>query len=328
MAQAYGTSMYNSARIKAIGNYAEAKDRFDTVVPIRGRTEDIRPIGEKRRYTGYTINKNLISVLDDNEPLGRYEHTYSANISNYKTIEFFNNGDIGLYSSYWKGPTLFGFLTHTLAKDIGTIKSCSGKWYFVNTLNEGFVFEHGMRLSKSNVDGNDVYRLKDAKPEKKYMLNRKVMNAIRKRYSYFTDYGKTCLSMNPRLDKIKEPTSVRGVPDAFTKRLDFDRAELLPYRYSNHDTEASILGRIGLLNGLAYYEKTQDLALLYELMMYVATTGGRYSWSDSQIICDPHNFLGLFEEVLKYEYKDSLYTPIEQPIGSIFNDKNKKYFNV
>lgn len=326
MTQVYGTSMYNSARIKPITNYEGAKERYDTVVPIRGRSEEVRPLGEKRRYTWYTIQKNLISVLDENEPLGRYEHTYSCNISERKTIEFFSNGDIGLYFGYYKGPTLFGFLTHTLGKDIGTIKSCSGKWYFVNSCNEGFVFENGMRLTKG--DGHDVYRPINAQPEKKYVLNRKVMNALRKRYSYFTDYGKTCLSMNPRLDKIKEPTAIKGVPDAFTKHLNFEQAELLPYKYSNHDTKTSKLGRIGLLNGLAYYEKTQDLELLYELMSFVATTGGRFIWSDSQIFCEPDNFLWLFEEVLKYEHRDSLYTPIEQPIGAMFKDKNKRYFNV
>ena len=326
MTQVYGTNMYNSARIKPIANYEGAKERYDTVVPIRGRTEETKPLGEKRAYAWYTINKNIISVLSDDEPLGRFEHTYSCNINGYKVIEFFSNGDIVLHFSYWKGPTLFGFLTHTLGKGIGTIKSCSGKWYFVNSCNEGFVFENGMRLTKG--DGHDVYRPANVQPEKKYMLNRKVMNALRKRYSFFIDYGKTCLAMNPRLDKLKETTAVNGVPDAFTKRLNFEKVELLPYRYSNRDTEGSKLGRIGLLNGLAYYEKTQDLELLYELMMYVATTAGRYSWSNSQIYCEPDSFIQMFDEVLKYEHRDSLYTQIEQPIGSMFKDKNTKYFNV
>jgi len=326
MAQTYATSMYNSARIKPIANYEEAKHRFDTVVPIRGRLEDVRPLGEKRRFSWYHIKKSLISVEHPNEPLGVYEYAYSCNISERKIIEFFSNGDIGLYFNYWKGPTLFGFVTYTLATDIGRIESCQGKWYFINTKGEGYPFVGNMILTKVE----DIFRPKGVQPEKKYALNRKVMNALRKRYSFFTDYGKTCLSMNPKVQRIKEPVAIKNVPDAFVKLgLNFERLELLPYKYSNHDNDGSKLGRLGLLGGLAYFEKHQDLELLYELMIYVATYSGRWIWSNNnEVHCDPDDFVGTFEEVLKYQYKDSLFVSAEQPVGSIFNDKNKKYFNI
>jgi hypothetical protein len=326
MATTYGTNAYNSARIKPIANYEGAKERFDTVVPIRGRLEDVRPLGEKRSYSWFRIKKNLISVEHPDEPLGKYEYTYSCNINEAKIIEFFNNGDVGLYFNFWKGPTLFGFVTYSLSRDIGRIESCQGKWYFINSRGEGYPFVGKIRLTK---DG-DAFIPKDVKPEKKYSLNRKMMNALRKRYSFFIDYGKTCLSMNPILKRVLEPSAIKNVPDAFVKKgLNFEQPELLPYRYSNHDNEGSKLGRRGLLGGLAYYEKHQDLELLYELMMFVALYSGRWFWSNqNEVHCDPDSFVGTFEEVLKYEYKDSLYVQTEQPVGSIFNDKNKKYFNV
>jgi len=325
MAQTYGTGMNNSARIRPIANFADAKERFDTVTPIRGRRLEVRPLGEKRSYSWYTINKNLISVQDPDEPLGRYEYTYSCEISDRKVVEFFSNGDIGLYLGIWKGPTLFGFLTYTLARDVGTVKSCNGKWYFINSKDEGFYFYDKLILSK---DERNVYIPRDAKPEQKYSLNRKVMNALRSRYSFFTDYSKTCLSMNPTITKTQiETKAINKVPNKFVRDgVSFDKLRLLPYRYYAYDNESK-LGRMGLILALAHYEQTQDLELLYELMVFVALSAGRYSWNTSNVTCDPDSFIHVFEEVLKYEYASSLFKIIEQPIGSIFNDKNQKYFN-
>jgi hypothetical protein len=333
MATAYGTTFGNSAQIVSIGTYADAKKKFDTTVPIRGRVKEVRPLGEKRRFTWYSINKNLISVLDDNEPLGRYEITYSCNISDRKIVEFFANGDIKLHFKFWKGPTLFGFLTYVL-KGIGTIKSCQGKWYFVNSCNEGFVFDSldvrrdGMLLTKG--EGHDVYTVKDAKPEKKYTLNRKMMNALRNRYAYFIDYGKTCLSMNSVIENLQDCVAIKSVPNTFVKLgLNFANPEILPRRGNYFaDSEKAKNARVGLLAGLEHYEKTLDLELLYELLMFVGKSTGRWSWQGMTIRCEPETFLDCFDEVLKYEYRDSLFNSVEQPIGSIFNDKNKKYFNV
>jgi hypothetical protein len=312
MSWGYGTSMCNAARIQPLLNYDEAHEHFNAVTPIRGRVQECRPLGTNRRYTWYTIERNDNCTLEDGNPIGRFERTYSCNISTRKIVEYFSNGDIVLHTNYWRGPTLFGFLTYTL-RPIGTIKSCKGKWYFVNGDDQSFIFDKTLTLSRND---KGQYIPKDYVPEKKYSINRKVMNALRTRYSYFIDYGKTSLALSNELSKVLDGKQLT--------KLNFSETQL-----SSNDYRSERAGnnRKSLMDVLHEYERTQDLELLYEAMFYVSMSAGRWVWNRDVVICAPQQFVDKMDEVLKYENRDTVFIEIEQPIGTMFMDKNKRYFN-
>jgi len=312
MSWGYGTSLCNAARIESLRDYDAARKHYDSVTPIRGRVQECRPLGSNRRYTWYTIERNDNCILEDGNPIGRFERTYSCDLSNRKIIEYFSNGDIVLHTNYWRGPTLFAFLTYTL-RPIGTIKSCKGKWYFVNGDDQAFIFDSTLTLSRND---KGQYIPKDYVPEKKYSMNRKVMNALRTRYSYFIDYGKTSLALSNELSKVLDGKQLT--------KLNFSETQLSSNGYRS---ERAGNNRKSLMDVLHEYERTQDLELLYEAMFYVSMSAGRWVWNKDVVICAPQQFVDKIDEVLKYENKDTVFIEIEQPIGTMFMDKNKRYFN-
>jgi hypothetical protein len=200
-------------------------------------------------------------------------------------------------------------------RTIGTIKSCKGKWYFVNGDDQAFIFDKTLTLSRND---KGQYIPKDYVPEKKYSMNRKVMNALRTRYSYFIDYGKTTLALSPEI-KFKVEDAKAGV-----SKLNFSEPSLV---YQGYRNERALKNRENLMRALHEYEQTQDLEILYEVMLYVSLSAGRWVWAKDVILCSPEQFADKVDEVLKYVYKDTVFTVTEQPVGSMFMDKNRKYFN-
>jgi hypothetical protein len=61
-------------------------------------------------------------------------------------------------------------------------------------------------------------------------------------------------------------------------------------------------------------------------MLYVSMSAGRWIWNRDVAICTPQQFVDRIDEVLKYENRDTVFTVTEQPVGSMFIDKNKRYF--
>ena len=75
----YKTYMYNSARIPALMNYEAAKQHYESVVPIRGRYPEVRPLGKKRRYSDMQIIEKVIAV-ESEHPLGAFSKSYIARL--------------------------------------------------------------------------------------------------------------------------------------------------------------------------------------------------------------------------------------------------------
>jgi hypothetical protein len=142
------------------------------------------------------------------------------------------------------------------------------------------------------------------------------MNALRTRYSYFIDYGKTTLALSNELAKVLDGKQIT--------LLNFSEVRLVANGYGG---ERAQFNRSVLMSVLHEYERTQDLELLYEAMLYVAISAGRWIWNKDMVVCAPQQFVDKMDEVLKYENRETVFTVTEQPVGSMFMDKNKRYFH-
>ena len=141
------------------------------------------------------------------------------------------------------------------------------------------------------------------------------MNALRTRYSYFIDYGRTTLALSNELAKVLDGAQIT--------QLNFSEVRLVSHGYAS---ERAQFNRSTLMDVLHEYERTQDLELLYEAMLYVSMSAGRWVWNRDVVICTPQQFVDRMDEVLKYENRETVFTVTEQPVGSMFIDKNKRYF--
>lgn len=328
MSWGYGNN-YNCASIPALSSYAEAKTHFESVAPIRGRgnPDFNKPLGKNRRYTWYRIMQRQTSRLIEGDPIGEYVTTYGAmcygeNLHTKPlTVEFHANGDIDINIDY-ACPTTKNFVTFVLAK-FGRVESWSGKWYWINRHDNS---QYPLRLmsvrdefglNRFRIDGDGLVPI-DAKPEYRYAVNRKAMNAIRKRFKPFLDYAHNALSIHGLYDRLEVAEFSHGI----TFETQFTHS-----RWSNEEGRAKCVeNRNNLFSAMEKASETGDLGMQYELLTLLACQAGRYSYREQRYICDKEEFSNFLTNLIKIHYRDTVMDKHEMPVGKAFFDKNSKYF--
>lgn len=298
----------NCGQIPHLSSYATAKLWFEKVKPLRGRTPELRPLGRNRRYTWYEIRKNTYANQAENT---QYD-TYACRLFNTDCVEFYPDGRVTIRNNGWRTITTGAFINFVLWQ-VGRVVSESGKWYFINKQGKTYRFS-GDEL-KLKPDG-EFYVL-DGEPEQEAIrrLSRKAMGAMRKKYRTIIEYGKTMLALDSGID-----------------RLDLDLAKLgftnnnLQYRHNWAAPNAED-NRTKVFKLMDKQLESGDLELLYDLARYVATSAGHYNYRQDRIVCHPQTYVKFFDELIKHQFRDEVFVSEPVPVGVIFNDKNKKYFN-
>lgn len=309
----WGYQGYNTAGIPSLGHYDEVQEHYKSVAPIRGRTHEVRPLGRNRRHDHVTINQHDRLILSDDEPLGKLVRTYSYRMYQTDCVEWFPDGKINVKHGNWTSPTTMQFLTFSLAQ-FGHIDSIRGKWYFVNKQGRNFLMGKGITLVKEG----DGYVAETVVVEKRYKANRKALNALRKKYRSFIEYGKTALSLDPNVTRLEVAEAGHG--------LSFKNVQLTPSYNWHGKQDADIENRTKLFQALDKVNESGDLTLMYELMTYVACNAGAYNYRNQGVVCSPQQFTKFFDDVLKYQYANDVFTAIDVAQDEMFHDENKKYF--
>jgi hypothetical protein len=309
----YAHQGYNSARIPCIENYGQAKHHFENTKPIRGRVEEVRPLGLNRRYSWYEIVKKQIVVdMSPENPLGSFADSYAARLYQTDCVEWLPNDDVVLRVSGWKSPTTMGFMTFNL-RAYGRVLSASGKWYFVNNKDQKYLMP--TRKGEEMVlraDEQGYYQPTVIKTEHKYKAKRKELNRIRKVYADFIDYTKNMLSIDSKINT--------EVGRKIYEDLGLGSQRVLGYsQWGNAPSN-----RDGLLMKIIQAQSTNDLDSMYKLATYCAYAFGGYTYREG-FSCMPEWFVKGFNEVLKYAYHKDVFEAVEQPQGVAFIDRNAKY---
>lgn len=85
---------------RAMASYTHYKNMWDAVKPIRGRSVEVRPIGDRRRDWEQIIKK----------PLPNGEFSYCARLYNTDVVEYLPNGNIILRTGGWETPSTAEFM--------------------------------------------------------------------------------------------------------------------------------------------------------------------------------------------------------------------------
>jgi hypothetical protein len=297
----------NCAQIPPISSYDMAKAHYEKVKPIRGRAVETKPLGRKRRFPWMTIEKNTVA----NQSEGTEYHTYACQLFSTHCVEFFPNGDITLRTNGWSSITTGSFINFVMW-DLGKLVSASGKWYFLNNRNEAIRFD-GSEL-KLKLDNGVVVPKVEPTQEHKYTVNRKALNALRKKYASVIEYGKSMLAIDHTFDRLELENSKLGMTSL----------NLIPqYNWVAPHVPQN---RANVFRLMDEQMKSGDLELLYDIARYVATSAGRYSYRMEKFVCYPQNFVKMFDELFKYEFKDQVFNAEPVALGVIFDDRNKRYF--
>jgi hypothetical protein len=153
--------------------------RYETTTPIRGRSEDVRPIGDRRR-DWETITKRAIDES---------MYAFSAKLYQTECVEYLPNGDIILRSGNWPTPTTAEFIhTHspfTCWKQGGKL------WVRVDTKAIPLINELRM-----NWKGEHDYEPADKVIINKQVVDRDKAKAAREQFKPFLQFAKIMLAIS------------------------------------------------------------------------------------------------------------------------------------
>ena len=162
--------------VPRIANYIEAYAKWNNTQPVRGRSDDIRPLGERRYVDTYSIRKNIwteaielvlyqtpvIKFTADDEVVLNYGRWPSAS-----TCQFITRVLSGVGASRVRGDVVLGFSTAD-----GRVIQKLGE-------NEELVLVRG---------GDGRWQPKQIKTMFDYRINRKEANNVRRDVSEFRKY--------------------------------------------------------------------------------------------------------------------------------------------
>jgi hypothetical protein len=291
----------NCAGLPQLSTYAQAQAHYNFVKPIRG-DEEVRPLGV-RRFKWYRITKK--DYME--EPC-----MYSANIGNTNMVEYYHDGRISITTGGYRSPTNTAFLNFVLM-GLGNVMSLNGKWYWKPHRSENYYYfpiqrDHWLHLDGQGIPTNPVREYKNS-------INRKAMNAVRKKYMPIIEYGRLMLTADPLVPlKIVHELQAKLKPLSFkvmTKRMYW-------WNSSNKEEHEKGVGKT-----LAYLDKaveTCDLDMFYNVTMLIANQYGWYSYIKETTTCSPEQFRAGLDLFLKDIYWQDIFTQEEQPIGRAFYD--------
>ena len=314
--------MGNVANIPSIPNYAKAKEHYESVTPIRGR-DNVRPLGSKRRYTWFRIKENR-RVIEDGF-LGQYITTYTCTLyDSHDCVEYFPDGSIAIRTFGWHTPTTIAFINYA-TREFGHIESVKGKWYWKQK-HDGKMFlikaqamnrkSVGIKLVREGWDDEGVMVVVDPVKEKKYSINRKAMNVVRKKYEFFRDYCYVMLSMNSSVS--------REEVENITKELGFNHTNLVGSEHWRTEDRTKI-NRDLFFSRMDRVIQAADLELMYSLAILACYSFGRWSYRDNTAICSPQQFNKQWSELLKYKFFKEVTVAKDVEVGVGFKDDNTKY---
>ena len=314
----YGMSYWghgNCARLPSLHNYERAQVHHDSVVPIRGRAVECRPLGERRRYSYYEIRKYNKAIQVEGDPLGQFITTYACNLYRLDCVEYYPDGKIAIRTNGWHTPTTLAFVNY-VTQQFGKLVSVKGRWYW-NVTGTDKMFKvptaRGSELILSNVGGEMIPE--NPLEEKRYAIKRKAINAIRKKYNFFIDYGSTMLKMNNVVEKFTPKDVVH---------TNFRSMHLIRSHWDGNGTNKENLAE--LFSSLDKVIETNDLDLMYELAIYVANVAGSWAYKEQAVVCDAQRFVNMMNEAIKYHFRDDVFVSEEVSVGVALYDRNEKYF--
>ena len=302
----------NSAGVKQLGSYQEAKSKFDNTLPIRGRTVECRPLGSQRNFTDRTIKKNWKAV--DDGGVGQWVVTYSADVWGRDRVEWFPDGKVWVGTGGYSNPTINATINYSVSNTFGELYSFNGKPYFKTKDGKSYVMtDNGLMLEPTGEEvsayGGIISKvMRPIKPqqEHKYKANRKAMNALRKRYAKFIQYGQAMFSIDTKLPASDKKGVGSWYYYAFTGKH-WNMAE-------------SKKNRARVFKLIDSFIDSGDLELAYQA---ATELGHGFGWNGC---CNTHDFIRGFDEIAKYRFKDEIFTAEPIEIGNAFYDRNAKYF--
>jgi len=326
--------MFRRGQLPSITTYSDAKELYEKVIPIRGRSVDVRPFGVRRKDEAQ-IDKGQILGVD----------VYKGMLYGSQVITYFPDDSMVINACGYPTQTTSSFVTEVLrnnrtymrhGRGMAVIGQRLGDSTATSRVQEYVVPSDGLRISfEYKTDGdNTTPRLVVHNPVKatQHIANRKAINEKSKKYKTFREYLKTLCKMVP---SIEYDMRVPAQSEEYKALLNFEteqRYALNPhYGRERHrqvfDSEAA-KEILDLVEGDADPENMYAVAK--KLIALSCASESKWDQSANQFSCikffPSEKADKQFIEFLKQAYAEEVFDEVEVPMGEVKRNNNAKYF--
>jgi hypothetical protein len=256
---------YRNSGITPIKSYAQALAQWEMTKPIRGRKEELRPLGN-RKNTWYALAKN-----DKGDIECKLYDTPLVTFTTDNNIIIHNLGYITTSTSNFIEDVLHHQGIATYIKDFSLVVGLRDSF-------EDEVIEQrlgrGEKLTIIRDAGDRNYHFAKIKPEATHVINRKQTNIVRKKYAGFKDYMRqVCLLRNDEIISRQEVVNATH---------DYASLNLASIKYQGVHYTGSKTLISGLQDINKWLNDTSDNKHegYYKLLMMLVYSFGEFAWSD------------------------------------------------
>jgi hypothetical protein len=201
-------------RVPRLYNYADALKKHDETKPLRGRLEEIKPLGDRRDADTYRIRKNGDAI----------------ELVLYKTpvITFESNGEVMLFVDGHNTVSTHQFISHVLGISAHGVRRTT-----VLTINNSkytLADKDKLRLRR----GEGGWEVLNPTQQWSWRLDRKAVTTVRSKYSEFYKYLKGFVNLRTEEKSIKYWQPVKNhvtVPLAEFKSVFGNMTSIRSYAY-------------------------------------------------------------------------------------------------
>ena len=177
----------------SIKQYNDMKEKFNNTAPIRGRSEETKPIGDRRRCWETVARVWVVppSALDMEGV-----ECYGAHLYKTDCVMYAPNGDIYLQANGYVTPTTSEYMTRYLPYGLRTYKKYNKLWIDGSKINGAYVLNrHDKSILRFNPD-TDTYTLENPVKLVQKVIDRSKSKTARNEIKPFRDFVRVMLKMS------------------------------------------------------------------------------------------------------------------------------------
>ena len=307
--------------IPYLTTYDEALKRYNDVAPIRGRANNVKPLGHRNRVDAYTIRKNAdggIECVLWQTPVVTFNVDGTIRLKNYQyntlsTCNFISEVLRGVYATLHDFKIHVNFRHNLVATHNGEVTHIEGGNY-----NNGFVLDDKEGIHLKYDAPNNCYEILNAKPTMVHYIKRKASSDCMKMYKDFRTY---------MLGNVK----VRGGEFKEHEYKEAFGSGRVPYYVDNngvqHFNEVTYEYNVSSLSNLANEKEVEKLFTLIgsedsmdknKAVMMLATISKSY-YKEARV--GETQMLHALKKCIMARHKDVCFEEVVLPLGAYQKDR-------
>lgn len=175
----------------SLGFYNNFKDRFNNTKPIRGRSTEIKPIGQRRRDWETVVK---VYVVEDGALEAEGVDAYGAHLYQTDCVLYLPNGDLYVKTGGWATPTTAEFISRYLPRNMRCYKKYNKVW--VDYQSQAYPIDAVKpTIFRFNKD-TEQYTVENPQPLQQRVIDRTKAKTAREKLKGFRDFAKVMLKMS------------------------------------------------------------------------------------------------------------------------------------